>query len=70
MISNLKSREENKEYLKGVIGVDGRNRINWKNSVGCEIEYDYNWKGEYFKGILKIVKYEPKNQKVYFEGYK
>lgn len=70
MISNLKSVEENSEYLKSVIGIDGRNRINWKNSIRCEIEYEYNWNGEYSKGVLKIVKYEIKNNKVYFEGYK
>lgn len=71
MISNLKSVEENSEYLKSVIGVNGRNRTNWKNGIGCEIEYEYNWYGrECSKGVLKIVKYEPKNQMIYFEGYK
>ena len=69
MISNLKSEKENQEYLKSVIGVRGKGQIDWKNSVGCEIEYEYNWNDEQSKGVLKIVKYEPKNQKVYFEGY-
>ena len=69
MISNLKSKEENKEYLKDIIGVNKRNHINWKSSVGCEIEYEYNWHGEeYSKGILKIIKYE--NEYIYFEGFK
>ena len=70
MISNLKSVEENQEYLKSIIKVDGRNRIKWKNCIGCKIEYEYNWKSEYLKGVLKIIKYEPKTHKVYFEGYK
>ncbi len=69
MISNLKSIEENREYLRSIIGVNGRNQINWENSVGCEIEYVYNWNEECSKGVLKIVKYEVKKQKVYFEGY-
>ena len=69
MISNLKSKEENSEYLKSVIGIDGRKYIDWKNSVGKEIEYEYHWEREYSKGILKIIKYEVENGKIYFEGY-
>ena len=70
MLSNLKDRiEENKEYLKSVIGVKGK-LIDWKNSVDKEIGYEYCWKGEYFKGMIKIIRYEPKSHKVYFEGYK
>ena len=69
MISNLKDKKENKEYLKNVIGVKGK-LIDWKNSVDKEIGYEYCWKGEYFKGIIKIIRYEPKSHKVYFEGYK
>ena len=69
MISNLKSVEENQEYLKSIIGVDGRGYIDWKNSVGKEIRCEYYWnKGrECSKKILKINKY--KNSYVYFEGY-
>ncbi len=69
MISK-KSREENNKYLKSVIGIDERNNIDWKNSIGCKIKYEYNWNKKCYEGELKIVKYEPKNQKVYFEGYK
>lgn len=69
MLSNLKSLEENKKYLKSVIGENKRGYIAFKNSIGKEIEYEYDWKGEYFKGILKIVKYVTKKQKVYFEGH-
>ena len=70
MISNLKSVEENKEYLKSVIGVDkGGNRIDWKNSISKKIKYEYNCNKEYSKGLLKISEYDPKSQKVYFEGY-
>lgn len=71
MLGNLKSREENKEYLKSVIGINKRNtrnEIDWVNSIGKEIEYEYNWKGECSEDVLKIVKYE--NGKVYFKGYK
>ena len=71
MLSNLKSEKENQEYLKSIIGANRNNRIDWKNSVGYEIEYEYDWNrgGEYSKGVLRIAKYEPKNHKVYFEGY-
>ena len=67
MISNLKDKKENKEYLKSVIGVKGK-LIDWKNSVDKEIRYEYCWKGEYFKGMIKIIRYEPTSHKVYFEG--
>ena len=69
MISNLKSIEENQEYLKSVIGVDKRGYIDWKNSVGKEIEYEYDGIDGYSKGVLKIREYNPKSQKMYFEGY-
>lgn len=59
--------EENKEYLRIIIGFNIRNQIDWKNSVGKEIEYEYDWKGECSKGVLKIRKYE--NRYIYFEGY-
>ena len=67
MISNLKSIEENKEYLKSVIGIRGK-FIDWKNSIGKEIKYEYYWyNDEYSKDVLKIREY--KKGKVYFEGY-
>lgn len=69
MLSNLKSIEENKEYLKSVIGVNVRHGIDWINSVGCEIEYKYNWNSKFTEGVLKIAKHEPENKKIYFEGY-
>lgn len=69
MLSNLKSIEENREYLKSVIGTHRRNEINWTNSIGCEIVCEYNWYGECSKRVLKIVKYVAKKQTVYFEGY-
>ena len=69
VISNLKSEKENREYLKSVIGADERNYIDWKNSIGKEIGYGYDWKGECSKGVLKIVKYDTKSRKLYFEGY-
>ena len=69
MISNLKSEKENREYLKSIIGVDERNYIDWKNSIGKEIGYRYDWKGECSKGVLKIVKYDTKSRKLYFKGY-
>ena len=43
MISNLKNKEENKEYLKSVIGINRSKQIDWMNSVGKEIEYEYNF---------------------------
>lgn len=61
--------EENKEYLKSVIGVNRSNKIDWINSIGKEIEYKYDWNKEVSKGVLKIIKYDSKNRKVYFEGY-
>lgn len=67
MISNLKSEKENQEYLKSVIGINKRNGIDWNNSVGKEIEYEYDGVNEYSKGVLKIDKYE--NRHIYFEGY-
>lgn len=69
MLSNLKSVEENREYLRSIIGVNERNHIKWEsNSLGKEIEYEYYWEeNKYSKGILKIRKYE--NSHVYFEGY-
>ena len=70
MLSNLKDRiEENKEYLKSVIGVIRRNQIDWKNGISKEIEYEYYWNGEYYKDVLKIREYDSKAHKVYFEGY-
>lgn len=69
MISNLKSVEENKEYLRSVIGLNIRSHIDWENSVGKEIEYEYIWKETYTKGVFKIVGYELENQKIYFEEY-
>ena len=52
MISNLKSIEENKEYLKSVIGIRGK-FIDWKNSIGKEIKYEYYWyNDEYSKGFI------------------
>ena len=69
MISNLKSEKENQEYLKSVIGNRGKS-IDWKNSIGCEIKYKYDWNGYCSEGVLKIVGYEGKIQKVYFDkGY-
>ena len=68
MLSNLKSVEENREYLKSIIGVvNRRNEIDWRNSIGKEIKYEYNWGSEYSKGTLKIIKYE--DRRIYFEGY-
>ena len=69
MLSNLKSVEENREYLRSIMGVNERNHIKWEsNSLGKEIEYEYYWEeNKYSKGILKIRKYE--NSHVYFEGY-
>ena len=69
MISNLKSVEENKEYLRSVIGVRGRKQIDWENSVGKEVRYKHCYHGDYSEGVLKIVRYEIKNQKVYCKGY-
>ena len=70
MLSNLKDRiEENKEYLKSVIGVVRRNQIDWKNGISKEIEYEYYWNGECYKDVLKIREYDSKTHKVYFEGY-
>lgn len=69
MISNLKSVEENREYLKSVIGLNGKSRIDWKNSVSKEIKYKYGWNGQFSEGVLKIRKYEPKTHNVYFEEY-
>lgn len=60
--------EENKEYLRSIIGSKGK-CIDWENSIGKKIEYEYNWNGELYKGVLKIVEYDVKSQKVYFEGY-
>ena len=50
MISNLKSREENSEYLKSVIGVDKRNRIDWKNSIGVRLNISIIGKKDVLKG--------------------
>ena len=67
MLSNLKSRKENREYVKSIINTRGKEQINWVNSVSKEIEYEYYWYGKCYKGVLKIRKYE--NKYVYFEGY-
>ena len=64
MISNLKSEKENQEYLKSVIGINKRNGIDWNNSVGKEIEYEYAGFNEYSKGVLKIDKYENRHNTV------
>ena len=61
--------EENKEYLKSVIGRNRRNEINWMDSIGKEIKYEYDWLDERFEDVLKIREYNPKTKKVYFEGY-
>lgn len=67
MLSNLKSVEENKEYLKSVLGERGK-LIDWVNSPGKEIECKYYWNdSEYFKKVLKIDRYEDK--RIYFKGY-
>lgn len=68
MISNFKSEKENKEYLRSIIGIRGK-LIDWKNSTGKEIGCRYDGFGEHFEGGLKIREYDPKTQKVYFEGY-
>ena len=67
MLSNFKSVEENKEYLKNAIGVNRSKQIDWINSIGKKIEYEYDMRGTYSKGVFKIRKYE--NGYVYFEGY-
>ena len=59
--------EENREYLRSIIGVNRSNQIDWVNSIGKEIECEYDRN----KRILKIVKYESRNGEgyLYFEGY-
>ena len=62
------SEKENKEYLRSIIGVRGK-LIDWKNSVGKDIECEYDGRSGYFKGVLKIHKYDTKSGKIYFKGY-
>ena len=58
MLSNFKSVEENKEYLKNAIGVNRSKQIDWINSIGKKIEYEYDMRSTYSKGVFKIRKYE------------
>ena len=73
VLSNMNSAEENLEYLKSVLPVyeSGRykGKIDWKNSIGCTIEYEYEWYGGgTHTGSLTIERYETKTQKIYFKG--
>lgn len=66
VLSNNNTPEENLEYLRKQIGTRGK-FIDWKNSVGCTIEYEYEWYGgSTHKGSLTISRYE--NRYIYFEG--
>lgn len=67
VLSNNNTPEENLEYLKSVLPTRGK-LIDWKNSIGCTIEYEYEWYGKVYKGNLTIECYKPKGQKVYFKG--
>ena len=53
MLSNKNSREENRNYLKSILPMT-KGFINWKESVGYKIEYEYYWYGNIYKGILTI----------------
>ena len=66
VLSNNNTLEENNEYLRSVLPTRGK-LINWKNSVGCTIEYEYEWYGKFYTGNLIIERYE--NKYIYFEGF-
>lgn len=53
MLSNKNSREENRNYLKSILPM-AKSFINWKESVGYKIEYEYYWNDNIYKGILTI----------------
>lgn len=75
VLSNNNTPEENLEYLKSVLPTKegiGANKsklcIDWKNSIGCTIEYEYEWYGKVYTDSLTISRYETKRQRVCFEG--
>ena len=75
VLSNMNSAEENLEYLRSVLplwkkkGKGNEGTIDWKNSVGCTIEYEYEWYGGgTHTGSLTIEQHETKTQKIYFKG--
>ena len=53
MISNKNSREENRNYLKSILPMT-KSFINWKESIGCKINYEYYWNNDIYKGTLTI----------------
>lgn len=67
VLSSNNTTEENLEYLKSVLPTRGK-LIDWKNSIGCTIEYEYDYYGKVYTGNLTIKDYKPKGQKVFFEG--
>lgn len=67
VLSNMNSAEENNKYLRSVLPTRGK-LIDWKNSIGCTIEYEYDYHGKVYTGNLTIERYKPKGQKVYFKG--
>lgn len=73
VLSKNNTLEENNEYLRSVLPVWGKEghgnkgTIDWKNSIGCTVEYEYEWYGKIYTGSLTISRYE--NRHIYFEGF-
>ena len=73
VLSNMNSAEENDKYLRSVLPTHGKGtnkgKIDWKNSIGYTIEYEYKWKtGEIYKGNLVISNYKSKGQEIFFKN--
>ena len=74
VLSNNNTPEENLEYLRSALPLwesgTNKGKVNWKNSIGCTIEYEYEWYGKIYTGSLTIERYERKEHNFYlnFEG--
>lgn len=73
VLSNMNSAEENNKYLRSVLPTHekgtNKGKIDWKNSIGYTIEYEYKWKtGEIYKGNLVISNYKSKGQEIFFKN--
>lgn len=81
VLSNMYDNEKialqkNMEYLRSVLPTKkgiGKNKgklcIDWKDSISCTIDYEYEWYGGgTHTGSLTIERYETKGQKVFFKG--
>lgn len=70
VLSNLNTPKNNIKYLQTILPIinkgRNKNKINWEDSIGCVIEYEYDWLSKIQSGKLEIINF--KNKKIYFKN--